>query len=267
MNDTLFGLKRKSQISISYDIAKREIVSVNGINSNESISFVSEELGFNLPLYISIDGVPYFPSKYEFISEGIIVYSSTQSPARCQYELTDTNFLNERAKIKQNTICHSDLIEYDVPGRKRSVSQNKIMGESANDHAKRLIDNGILVALDDSLTDWHWCHLIAYSMLPYEKAQRKNNLVCATSACNGHMANIEAALKMFIYTYRRPLGLEVTATTYQNSHLAIRIRYSVWDKKGSGRLHNEYFDALTTIKSDVNDFYAIYDRLIKEFQK
>jgi hypothetical protein len=139
------------------------------------------------------------------------------------------------------------------------------MAESAKMHAQKLIDNGILRSSLNSQMNWHWCHLVAFSMLPEVKAQKKNNLVCGTAACNGHMANIEAALKKFIYTYKRPLGLEVTATTYVKTSLALRIRYRIHDNKGSQMSHSEYFDPLSLLKSDTLDFFNIYDRLVNKF--
>jgi len=265
-NPTLFGLKRKSFASLSYDIDKREVVSAIGFDLTQVSINISEDYAFTIPIFISVNGIPLFPSKYEIINTGIVIYSSLVPPIN-NYVLNDNNPLHENSKTKQNTIGIKDLNLYDIAGRKRLINQNAVMGESANSHANKLIDNNILVPLDHVTTDWHWCHLVAFSMLPDEKAQKRNNLVCGTAACNGHMANIEAAVKKFIYAYKRPLGLEVTAITYADTSLALRISYRIFDKKGSRLSHTEYFDPLSILKSDSNDSFAIYDRLTKEFER
>ena len=80
------------------------------------------------------------------------------------------------------------------------------------------------------------------------------------------MYNIESAVKRFIYEFKRPLGLEVTATTYVNIDLATVIRYNVFDKKGSRMSYTECFDALTDTKTDTLDHFSIYNKLISEFK-
>lgn len=263
-NPTLYGLKRSSKFSIEYDIEKKKIVNVKGNDQHQFPITISDDLAFSQPLFIAVNGIPLFPSKYEIINSGSLVYSSPLPPIN-DFELIDSNLFNEGVKRKQNTIGINDLILYNISGRKRSIFQNKVMGESANVHAQKLIDQGILKPENNSQMNWHWCHLVAFSMLHEEKAQRKNNLVCGTAACNGHMANIEAAVKEFIYNYKRLLGLEVTATTYANTSLALRIRYRIYDKKGSRLVHTEYFDPLSLLKSDIQDCIGIYQRLLKSF--
>jgi hypothetical protein len=172
---------------------------------------------------------------------------------------------DERAKVRMYTVKPADLFKYDRL-RKRTPSQKVVMGESAREHVQGLIDSGNLIIPDDVQVTWHWCHLIAFSMLPTEKAQQKRNLVCATAACNGHMANVEAAVKMFIYETERSLGLEVTATHVGGLHVAKRIRYRVYERR-SGMLFTEYFDALTGVLSDYGDFETIYARLMAEYRK
>ena len=264
--NNLYGLKRYSKINIVYDLQKRQVIEATGCNLKTDNIIISDEFAFSTPTHISINGIPFFPSKYDIINEGTIVYSSNKPP-RFNIEITDDNFLNQRAIVKQNTIGIKDLNLFDINGRKRHLSQNQVMGESANAHAQRQIDAGVLKInpLIVSKIQWHWCHLIAFRMLPSEKSQKKNNLVCATSACNGHMTNIESAVKRFIYEFKRPLGLEVTATTYVNTSLARGIRYNVFDKKGSRMSYTEYFDALTDTKTDTLDHYSLYDKLVKDF--
>lgn len=264
-NSTLFGLKQASKINVIYDTESKTVSKANGIDIDAAKINISEEISFSIPTFIIVNGIPLFPSKYEFINKGKVVYGSKHPPLQTIY-IDDKNPLTERLKTKENTITLLDLEENDI-NRKRTPSQNQIMGESAKQHAQKLINNGLLIVPSDLScpVDWHWCHLISFRMLPTEKAQKKNNLFCGTSACNGHMANIEAAVKRFIYEYKRPLGLEVCVTTHQNTLVAKKVRYRVYDGKGSKRLHSEYFDALTNTKSDALDFFSIYERLENAF--
>jgi hypothetical protein len=266
-NFTLYGLKEGSKINLIYDAQKKEVTKANGCDLNTDIIEISEEISFSIPTHISINGIPFFPTKYEFINSGEIIYSSINPPKENIF-LDDDNFLNLRAKTKLNTIALNDLNIYDINGRKRLPQQNQIMKESAREHAQKLIDKGILKIPEEiaSKIQWHWCHMVSFRMLPTEKAQKRNNLFCGTSACNGHMTNIEAAVKRFIKEFKRPLGLEVTVTTYKDSLVAKRIRYRVYDKKGSKISHSEYFDALTDTKTDVLDFFTVYDRLLENFK-
>lgn len=265
-NSTVWGLMQKSDINITYDLISKSITKVNGCDLYTDNLKISDEICFSIPLYISINNIPLFPSKYEFLNDGEIIYSHKHPPIM-NIAINDDNFLSERSRTKQNTITLESLKLTDVRNRKREPSQYMIMKESAKNHAQKLIDRGILAITPNPNSNlvWHWCHLIAFSMLPTDKAQKKNNLFCGTATCNGHMVNIESAVKQFIYEFKRPLGLEVTVTTYQDTLVARRIRYSIYDKKGSKALHNEYFDALTTTKVDILEGELIYRRMVDLF--
>lgn len=160
------------------------------------------------------------------------------------------------------------LKEFDKPQkqRPRKPTQIQVMGESARDHVQALVDQELLTVPDDVNVQWHWCHLVAFTMLPSKRAQAQRNLVVGTAACNGHMANIEAAVKLFIYETKRTVSLEITATHLADSHLASRIRYQVYEQK-SQMLFREYFDVLTAVKSDYADFEKVYEKLMSEYQQ
>jgi phenylalanine-4-hydroxylase len=79
------------------------------------------------------------------------------------------------------------------------------------------------------------------------------------------MANIEAAIKLFIYETKRPVSLEVVATTIADTHLGKRIRFRMWEQK-SQTLFTDYFDALTETRSDYADFENIYKKLMSKFE-
>jgi len=263
---TLYGLKSFSKINVVYDIDKKSISETTGCDLIKDLIEISDELAFTIPTHISVNGTPLFPTKYEIINTGKVIYASFSRPD-LRINLDDDNIFHEWSKTKENTITINDLQLYDVTGRKRHLSQNQVMGESANFHAQKLIDAGILKIPKDiqSSLQWHWCHLVAFRMLPSKKAQTKRNLFCGTSACNGHMTNIETALKRFIYEFKRPLGLIVTVTMHKGSFVARRLSYRVYDKKGSLDCHTEYFDPLTTTKTDTLDYFTIYNRLVDKF--
>lgn len=262
-NKTLFGLRTNQNVRIKYDPNIRSVVDVEGIDVREDDIDVSDQEVFNTPAFIMLAGVPYFPAKYEFI-DAPIYYHARQPPTfRLRLVGLDSEF-DEQAKTRRYTVKLADLREYDRR-RKRVPTQYQVMDESAREHVQRLIDSGHLIIPDDVLVTWHWCHLIAFSMLPTEKAQQKRNLVCGTAACNGHMANIEAAVKMFVYETERPLALEVTATHVVSTQVAKRIRYRVHERR-SGMLFTEYFDALTDVRSDFGDFETVYTRLMAEYK-
>src|SRR5258706_145485 len=102
-NPTLFGLKRASNVALIYDIAKGEVISATGFDLPQVQIIKSEDFAFTIPIYISVNAIPLFPSKYEIINNGTIIYSSLVPPEN-NYVLNDDNPLNERAKIKRNTI-------------------------------------------------------------------------------------------------------------------------------------------------------------------
>ncbi len=78
------------------------------------------------------------------------------------------------------------------------------------------------------------------------------------------MANVESAVKQFIYDTGCTLSLEVTAETVADTRVAKRIRYRVHEKK-SGMLFTEYFDALTDVASDYGDLLAVHSRLMATY--
>lgn len=263
--DTLFGLKNNANVKLTYNLEKQEIVKTEGIDENQSFIEISNHFVFSMPMCIIVNNIPFFPTKYEILTKGNIIYASTIVPIE-RIKIKDDNFLNEHSKVKKNTIKFQDLILHNKRNRKRIPSQNQVMGESAKNHAELLIQSGKFSLESNQPISWHWCHLVAFSMLPTEKAQKKANLVCGTAACNGHMANIEAAVKRFIYEFKRPLGLEVIATYYAGTYVARRIRYLIYDKNGSRLSHKEYFNALTDIKTDVADYESIYYRMLESFK-
>lgn len=261
-NRTLYGLRTATEIQLGYDATVGTVVEVVGLGdmSPEDVE-VSESTAFNLPQFLAVDGLPYFPSRYEF-SEGLVWYHSRQPPSqRLQLQLP-YGPLSERAKIFTAKITPAMLGEYDLPAklRPRIPRQYEVMGESAKSHAQRLVESGQLVVPADSQVQWHWCHLVAFSMLPTTRAQVKRNLFAGTAACNGHMANIESAVKRLIREAQCQVSLEVTVTVLADTHIGRRIRYQVWDPR-SMMLHREYFDALTETRSDVSDLDLTYAKL------
>jgi hypothetical protein len=260
----MFGLLNKSNLSVLFDIENYRIIEVNGFDLSDVEVEVSENKVFTIPSHILVDQEPLYPSKYEILNTGTILYSSSKVPS-LSIQIEDNNFLNYRAKEKKYTVTPKELKLLIQSKRKRTPSQNQIMGESASTHANQLIQNGVLKLKGQVQVSWHWCHLIAFSLLPTKSAQTKRNLVCGTSACNGQMLNIETAVKRFVIEYNRPLGLEVRAEYYYNSHVARRIRYRIYDKKGSKMSHSEYFDALNNVKADISDYISIYNRMLATF--
>jgi hypothetical protein len=266
-NRTLFGLRTNAAIRICYNVEKDSVVKIVGLDdiSSDEID-ISDLKAFNLPQFISIAGLPYFPGKYEF-SQGEVWYHARIPPAY-QIKVVGVDILGERAKVMKARITPEMLDEFDKSSkaRPRRPSQLQVMGESAASHAQRLINSGLLVIPPNSSVQWHWCHLIAFSMLPSNRAQATRNLIVGSAACNGHMANIEAAIKLFIYETNRPISLEVTATIVAETHLGKRIRFSIWEPK-SKTLFTDYFDALTEVHSDYADFENIHSKLMSDFEK
>lgn len=261
-NRTLYGLRTAKDVRVGYDASAKAVVEVIGLEGigPEDID-VAESTAFNLPQFLAADGLLYFPSRYEF-SEGLVWYHARQPPAqRLQLHLP-YGLLSERAKIVRAKITPTMLEEFDLPARlrPRRPRQFEVMGESARDHAQRLVATGQLIVPHDSQVQWHWCHLVAFSMLPTHRAQVKRNLFAGTAACNGHMANIEYAVKRLIRETQRPMSIEVTVTVLADTHIGRRIRYAVYEPR-SMMLHREYFDALTETRSDVSDLDLTYEKL------
>jgi hypothetical protein len=222
-------------------------------------------LAFNIPVYIAVAGVPLFPSTYEIASHGVVSYHSHRPP-RESVELLQEHDLNERTKIVRYTVNRKRLAELNHSKRQRYPAAYAIMGGSASEHVQKLIDQGRLRLRAEGPIAWHWCHLLAFSFLPANRAQTARNLICGTSAFNGQMASIEAAVKTFVYQFRRPLALEITATCLADTDLGLRLRYQVFDKR-SGESHTEYFDPSGAAQGDYSDVSVLYERLIKRFAK
>ncbi|MCC4818487.1 hypothetical protein BCU85_07655 [Vibrio lentus] len=265
-NPTLFGLKTNSSIRILYNVEQEKVIDIVGLEVNDPDEIeISELRGFNLPQFISISGVPYYPSKYEF-SSGDIWYHA-KSPPFFAIKLRDTDGL-ETTKIMKARVTPAMIKEFNRSSkvRPRRPDQKQVMGESAAVHVKKLIDGGILIVPKEAEVQWQWCHLVAFTMLPTKRAQAKNNLIAGTAACNGHMANIEAAVKMFIEETGRAVSLEVNSTVVCGTQLGRRIRYQVVEPK-SGLLFREYFDALTDVRTDHADFGKMYDKLMAKYNR
>ncbi|MDX1811380.1 MAG: hypothetical protein R3240_05500 [Gammaproteobacteria bacterium] len=110
---------------------------------------MSDLKGLNLPLFISVAGVPYFPSKYEF-STGDVWYHARRPP-KYQVHLQDVDMLGERAKVMNARITPEMLNDYDksIKIRPRRPDQRQVMGESAAEHAHKLIER--CVPMDSSV--------------------------------------------------------------------------------------------------------------------
>ncbi len=270
-----FGkLNRKSSVEIKYDPIAKLVTEVNGFSTfNASEVFVSENMILNLPLYISYENNCYYPTDYN-ISTGTVVYHS-EKPPHYQVKVTERakSFLDggqsdvlPPKKVKYD-ISYEDIVNYNSPPtRKRKKDQNAVMGMSANMHVQDLIRDGILDSHQPLKGQWHWCHLIAFSMLSEEAAQAENNLIAGTTQCNGQMLSIENAVKQFIVDTRKTVTLKVTATRVSDSHVANSIRYEIFQPK-SQFLHKEYFNPLSGSVADYRECKVIYDTLINKFKR
>jgi len=261
-NRTLFGLRTNAKLVVRYDRYQNRIETVSGMDVDASDIEPSEALVFNVPAYIAVAGIPLFPSTYEIATHGVVSYHS-RHPPRDGVRLIHSHDLNERAKEREYSVDRKKLAEFDHR-RRRYPAARAIMGESATAHAQQLIDAGVLMLNPGTAVAWHWCHLLAFSFLPTKQAQAKRNLICGTSAFNGQMASIEAAVKTFVYQFDRPLSLGVTATCFANTHFGLRLRYRISDRY-SGESHTEYFDPYGAAQGDYSDYAVVYERLVARF--
>lgn len=261
-NRTLFGLRTNAKLIVRYATYENRIETVSAVGVDTSDIEPADDLVFNIPAYIAVAGVPLFPSTYEVATHGVVSYHS-RHPPRDGVQLAHRHDLNQRTKELRYSVDRRKLGEFDHR-RQRYPAARAVMGESATAHAKRLIDAGALLLSSELPVAWHWCHLLAFSFLPTGRAQTKRNLICGTSAFNGQMASIEAAVKMFVYQFDRPLSLEVTATCLANTHFALRLRYRISDRS-SGESHTEYCDPYGAAQGDYSDCSVVYERLVARF--
>jgi len=257
----LGGLRKKRKIRASYQPKTERVVSVEGIDVAPKDVEISDDKAFNLPVYLSINGLPLFPTSYEIIGSGVVVYHAPSAPALSIRAIRTYGILDERAKIMQYTITRDKLEALGPTGlRKRTPSQATVMGGSADDHAAQLIESGRLEIPNGERVSWHWIHLIAFSFLPTNRAQIKRNIICGTSAANGQMANIETSVKAWVYENNMPLQIEVTCSYLVDSHIGLRLRYRLYSPKTQGG-HSEYYDCLSPQYSAFDDLDAVYDRM------
>jgi hypothetical protein len=263
-NRTLFGLRTNANVVARYDPNQKRIESVSSIDINPAEIEVADMLAFNIPAYVRVAGVPLFPSTYEIAPIGIVSYHSHRPP-REYVQLAQEHDLNECTKELKYTVDLKKLAEFDRR-RQRYPTSRSVMGGSASEYVEQLINDGLVLLKSETTLAWHWCHLLAFSLLPARRAQTKRNLICGTSAFNGQMASMEAAVKTFVYELTRPLALEITATCLANTHFGLRLRYRIFDRY-SGESHTEYFDPFGAAQGDYSDYPALYDRLLERFAK
>lgn len=262
-NRTLFGLRTNANLVVRYDLFDRHIESVSPLDVDPADIKLAEVLAFQIPVYVTVAGVPLFPSTYEYAPLGVVNYHSLHPP-REDIRLVREDDLDERTKHLEYTVDLKKLAEFDHR-RPRYPAARSTMGESAAAQAQRLINAGQLTTSSQAVVAWHWCHLLAFSFLPTRRAQARRNLICGTSAFNGQMACIEGAVKTFIYKFCRPLSLRVTASYLADTHFGLRLRYQIFDKR-SRESHTEYYDPYTTAKGDFSDYLVVYERLLARFE-
>jgi hypothetical protein len=255
------SLRNNSSISIGYNVDDQSICEILGTNSKNIT--VADYNYFNIPACIFVDNQPLYPSKYQSFTSGVCHYHSKTPPKTGVEKLFDQTWDLDVKEMKAN-IKYENLLKYDVKGRKREPDQYTVMGESAKRHAGKCIDAELISIKDDVNVDWHWCHLIAFNMLPSDKAQVKKNLVCGTSAFNGQMMNVESAVKDFIYKYEHQLRIEVTVEIVVDTHLANHLRYRIFDYK-TKLIYDEIYNPLTITFSDILDKETILQRMVKRF--
>lgn len=264
-NPTLYGLRTNATVRVYYNPDTHQIERVEGADEENDDIEIAEDSVLGIPAFIAVADVPLFPSAYEMGLTGAVVYHALRPPRERIHVERDSMGLNERAKIQQYTVDLRKLTEFDKK-RSRTPNQRQVMGESAREHAQRLIDRGRVRVDRGTPVTWHWCHLLAFSFLPTHRAQTKRNLICGTAAFNGQMANAEAAIKAYVYEFGRPLALEVTAAHLADSHFGLRFRYRIHDRK-SGETHTEYYDPYTDVLGDFADLKVVYDRLVAQLHR
>jgi len=254
-----YGLRNISQIKISYNIETQECIVSGSDSENVEISQVQI---LNMPKCIYLDGVPYYPSKYQF-STGFCHYHSDHPPLDSVVEVHTDKWDFVQKKYTKN-VKLINLEKYDNK-RPRTPDAYTVMGESAKYHAQKCINLGKISIKEGYTVTWNWCHLIAFSMLSNENAQIKKNFVCGTSAFNGQMQNVEQAVKRFIRKYKRHLTITVRADVISGTQIVLNLAYGIYDKK-AGLNHTEYYHkALSMTYSDIVDEDAIFNTLEKKF--
>lgn len=261
---SLGGLRKRRELRVAYSPELEVVTRVEGVDVQPRDVIISQERGFNLPLWVKVEDVPLFPTTYESIGKGEVLYHSPEAPLY-QISVPNHHALSERTKEMPVTLTAKKLEELgDYRLRKRLPTQASVMGETAQNHAKKLIAAGRLVC-DINTVSWHWCHLIAFSLLPTQRAQTKRNLFCGTAAANGQMANIETAVRAWVFETKKPLGVEITCSYLADSHLGLRLRYRLYNRR-SGGLHSEYYDPLSLQHSEFDDLDAVYDRMCENLK-
>ncbi|GAB3531379.1 hypothetical protein [Photobacterium alginatilyticum] len=262
-----------STLGIVYDAKTAKVTSVYGnIDYDELEISISESKIFNVPFCIFLRNFPLYPSKYES-SDGTVIYHAEKPPldvlkvsSEARSFLDGGFALGPTYKKNSHKISFKDIEKYNIPGsRKRTKSQNDVMGISANAHINTLIECSDLIVTGPHENKWNWCHLIAFSMLSEKKAQTSGNLVVGSVQCNGQMLNMENAVKQFIVDTRTTITITVTATLVVGSDVAETIKYNIYEPISKMNF-TKYFDAFTGITSDFRECKAIYDEIMHKYQ-
>lgn len=255
-NDPPFRVDRA--VKVRYDATTRKVVDVEGVVDWRDAVELVEHPGVNIPAFVAIHGRPYYPPGYQFINRGPVYYYADAPPRSEIKILRSKHGIDERAKRVVRLVTPEELRKYE--SRMVEVRNRDTMGESAQQHAMRLVRQGRIVLAAEAEPKWQWCHLIALSMLPLDLAQRRENLVCGTTQFNMQMWSLESAVQEFVRRYRKCLELEVQADHWEDTHFAFRLRYCVTDPKTMVTFKC-YFDADVSTAPDFAEEVLMFERL------
>lgn len=82
-NQTLYGLKNNSKVKIKFNLDEKKVTEIQGSDCSMENAEIAESLMFSFPTFIKIDGIPFYPTKYEIISSGDVYYSSSKVSLHC----------------------------------------------------------------------------------------------------------------------------------------------------------------------------------------
>ncbi|WMO06195.1 hypothetical protein NI378_07140 [Vibrio parahaemolyticus] len=261
---TLGGRKLLPDVQIRYYLKTKKIK----VMSEHSFMLLetSDEYIASMPKYINADGYFYYPSLYEVGKQGYVLYHIKKWERNSYIKIDDDNLIDfEYTKRVSATINAKLLKKYKGNSRRDlAIDQFDVMGETAQNHVQKFIDSKAII-IPNVPIKWEWCHLIAFSFLSEDQAQKKNNLVAGTDIFNGHMSDFETAVRFFVENKNQEIKLEVVATVLEGTTIVRNLKYTISYKGLNGSFEGT-INALNTEKSYAKN-YNIYERVLKRYEE
>lgn len=172
-------------------------------------------------------------------------------------------------RVARQTLDPDRLKNWKAADRRGFIGQNEVMNKVSAETAALCALQETQVhkapATNFGNSAWEWLHLVSFKMGGIDNTpQQSANLVAGTYECNSQMISIEEAIKDFVLIDGLTLGLEVTATCIEGTHVGKSIDYKVlYTPTGKTEIaFTQTFDPLSHVNPFSGD-KAVFDKAMR----